>query len=64
MCLSISASVSTISAPGKALIAGGYVVLDPNNVGLTVAVGSRFYCSVKVKVWPSFVSLIDFCLLM
>ena len=41
---------STVSAPGKALIAGGYLVLERENVGYTVAVSSRFYSTVKMMV--------------
>lgn len=40
-------SVTTVSAPGKALLAGGYLVLDRKFVGLTVAVTSRFYTTVR-----------------
>ena len=38
----------TVSAPGKALIAGGYLVLEAPNVGVTISSTSRFYTSVKV----------------
>jgi hypothetical protein len=37
----------TVSAPGKALIAGGYLVLDRGNIGYTIAVSSRFYATTK-----------------
>lgn len=37
----------TVSAPGKALIAGGYLVLDRGNIGYTIAVSSRFYTTTK-----------------
>jgi hypothetical protein len=37
----------SMSAPGKALVAGGYLVLD-NSIGVTVASTSRFYSTVKV----------------
>ncbi|EJT51109.1 hypothetical protein A1Q1_07704 [Trichosporon asahii var. asahii CBS 2479] len=35
-----------VSAPGKVLLAGGYLVLDRLYTGLVVATSSRFYCSV------------------
>jgi len=38
----------TVSAPGKALIAGGYLVLEYPNVGLVVSCSSRFYTTVRV----------------
>lgn len=37
----------TVSAPGKALIAGGYLVLDRGNIGYTISVSSRFYTTTK-----------------
>jgi hypothetical protein len=40
--------VSTISAPGKVLVAGGYLVLEHPNLGLSVATSSRFFSSVKL----------------
>jgi phosphomevalonate kinase len=36
-----------VSAPGKVLMAGGYLVLDRQYSGLVVATSSRFYCAVK-----------------
>ena len=41
---------SSVSAPGKALVAGGYLVLDKENIGLTIAVSSRFYTTIKSVV--------------
>lgn len=35
---------TVVSAPGKVLIAGGYLVLDPAYPGLVVSTTSRFYC--------------------
>lgn len=35
-----------VSAPGKVLVAGGYLVLDRRYTGLVVATSSRFYCVV------------------
>ena len=34
---------TTVSAPGKVLIAGGYLVLDPAYTGLVLATNARFY---------------------
>ena len=31
------------SAPGKVLLAGGYLVLEPPNIGLTVATSAKFH---------------------
>lgn len=36
----------TVSAPGKVLLAGGYLVLESPNVGLVIAANKRFYCKV------------------
>lgn len=36
-----------ISAPGKVLIAGGYLVLDPRYPGLVVSTSSRFYTVIR-----------------
>ena len=38
---------TTVSCPGKVLIAGGYLVLEPENGGLVVATASRFYTVVR-----------------
>lgn len=42
-------SYITVSAPGKVLLAGGYLVLEPTNVGLVIAVDKRVYTTVKVS---------------
>jgi len=39
--------MTVISAPGKVLIAGGYLVLDPKYSGLVVAATSRFYTVIE-----------------
>ncbi|EJU04392.1 phosphomevalonate kinase [Dacryopinax primogenitus] len=36
-------STTVVSAPGKVLIAGGYLVLDPAYTGVVVSTSSRFY---------------------
>lgn len=38
---------TVISSPGKVLIAGGYLVLDPKYSGIVVSTSSRFYTVVQ-----------------
>jgi phosphomevalonate kinase len=38
---------TVVSAPGKVLFAGGYIVLDPRYPGLIVGSASRFYTAVE-----------------
>jgi phosphomevalonate kinase len=38
---------TVISSPGKVLIAGGYLVLDPKYPGTVVSTSSRFYTVVR-----------------
>jgi phosphomevalonate kinase len=38
----------TVSAPGKVLVAGGYLVLETPNMGITIAATSRFYSTIVV----------------
>jgi phosphomevalonate kinase len=38
----------TVSAPGKVLVAGGYLVLERPNIGVVVAATARFYSTIKV----------------
>ena len=45
--------VSCISAPGKVLIAGGYVVLEHPNLAITLSTSSRFYTIIKLKKFTS-----------
>ena len=40
-------STTVVSAPGKVLIAGGYLVLDPKYSGLVVSTSSRFYTVIQ-----------------
>mmetsp|Transcript_29312 Transcript_29312/g.44358 ORF Transcript_29312/g.44358 Transcript_29312/m.44358 type:complete len:472 (+) Transcript_29312:120-1535(+) len=42
-----STSKTTVSAPGKVLLAGGYLVLEAPNPGLVIATDKRFYCTVE-----------------
>jgi len=37
---------TVVSAPGKVLIAGGYLVLDPAYSGIVVSTSSRFYTAI------------------
>ena len=48
--MSSSSSSVTVSAPGKMLLAGGYLVLERPNVGLVVAADRRFYTTVQEVV--------------
>ena len=41
--------VTTVSSPGKVLVAGGYLVLDPAYSGVVVSTSSRFYTVVQDK---------------
>lgn len=43
---------TTVSCPGKVLIAGGYLVLEPENGGIVVATASRFYTVVRDAASP------------
>ena len=43
-------SHTVVSAPGKVLLAGGYLVLDPKYSGVVVATSSRFYTVVVPAV--------------
>jgi phosphomevalonate kinase len=38
---------TVVSSPGKVLIAGGYLVLDPKYSGIVVSTSSRFYTAVQ-----------------
>lgn len=53
-----SGATTTVSAPGKVLVAGGYLVLDRPNVGVVLAATARFFTSIKWtqdQVHPAFV---------
>ncbi|KAJ1422854.1 ribosomal protein S5 domain 2-type protein [Ochromonadaceae sp. CCMP2298] len=41
--------LTCLSAPGKVLVAGGYLVLESPNLGLTISTSSRFYTSVRLQ---------------
>jgi phosphomevalonate kinase len=36
-----------VSAPGKVLLAGGYLILDPDQIGLVLALSARIHCVVE-----------------
>lgn len=38
---------TVVSSPGKVLIAGGYLILDPTYSGTVVSTSSRFYTTVQ-----------------
>jgi phosphomevalonate kinase len=40
-------NITVVSAPGKVLIAGGYLVLDPAYSGVVVSTSSRFFTVVR-----------------
>jgi hypothetical protein len=40
--------ISTVSAPGKILIAGGYLVLEHPNAGITISATARFHTTVQL----------------
>ncbi|KAL1408266.1 phosphomevalonate kinase [Vanrija albida] len=44
--MSSTSAHTIVSAPGKVLLAGGYLVLDRAYTGLVVGTSSRFFCSV------------------
>lgn len=46
-------AVTVISAPGKVLVAGGYLVLDPAFSGVVVSTSSRFYTVIENGSRPS-----------
>jgi len=43
---------TVVSAPGKVLIAGGYLVLDPAYSGIVVSTSSRFYTAISDQQSP------------
>ena len=51
--MSSSAPPTVVSAPGKVLLAGGYLVLDPAYPGLVVSTSSRFYTVIQPRPTPA-----------
>lgn len=45
-------STTVVSAPGKVLLAGGYLILDPKYSGIVVSTSSRFYSVVSSASTP------------
>ena len=41
------ANSTVVSSPGKVLVAGGYLVLDPAYSGVVVSTSSRFYTVIQ-----------------
>jgi phosphomevalonate kinase len=41
-----------VSAPGKVLVAGGYLVLDPAFSGTVISTSSRFYTVIREQSPP------------
>lgn len=46
-------AATTVSAPGKVLVAGGYLVLDPSYFGVVYASDARFYAHVVTRHAPA-----------
>ena len=46
-------STTVVSAPGKVLIAGGYLVLDPTYSGVVISTSSRFYSVIQNAPSPT-----------
>jgi phosphomevalonate kinase len=40
---------SYVSSPGKVLIAGGYLVLERENIGITIATNARFFVRTELQ---------------
>lgn len=38
-----------MSAPGKVLLAGGYLVLERLNMGLVLSTSARFHCAARLQ---------------
>lgn len=50
-------STTVVSAPGKVLLAGGYLVLDPKYSGIVVSTSSRFYSVVSPASTPGVITV-------
>ncbi|KAI0779733.1 Phosphomevalonate kinase [Fomes fomentarius] len=51
--MSSSSSPTVVSSPGKVLLAGGYLVLDPAYSGVVVSTSSRFYTLIDAISAPA-----------
>ena len=50
-------SATVVSAPGKVLLAGGYLILDPKYSGIVVSTSSRFYSVVSSASTPGVITV-------
>jgi phosphomevalonate kinase len=50
-------SATVVSAPGKALLAGGYLILDSKYSGIVVSTSSRFYSVVFPASTPGIITV-------
>jgi phosphomevalonate kinase len=50
-------STVVVSAPGKVLLAGGYLILDPKYSGIVVSTSSRFYSVVSPGSTPGIITV-------
>jgi phosphomevalonate kinase len=50
-------SATVVSAPGKVLLAGGYLILDPKYSGIVVSTSSRFYSVVSPTPTPGVITV-------
>lgn len=50
-------SATVVSAPGKVLLAGGYLILDPKYSGIVVSTSSRFYSVVSPASTPGVITV-------
>ena len=50
-------SATVVSAPGKVLLAGGYLILDPRYSGIVVSTSSRFYSVVAPASTPGVITV-------
>lgn len=50
-------SATVVSAPGKVLLAGGYLILDPKYSGIVVSTSSRFYAVVSPASTPGIITV-------
>jgi len=50
-------SATVVSAPGKVLLAGGYLILDPKYSGIVVSTSSRFYSVVSLAPTPGAITV-------
>jgi|LauGreDrversion4_2_1035121.scaffolds.fasta_scaffold3008990_1 phosphomevalonate kinase len=41
-----------VLAPGKVLITGGYLIIDPENSGLVLSTNTMFSCTIKATNQP------------